>query len=194
MPLRRASRGEDRRPHFIVDASAFVPFFFPDSKPEDRHARAVIVDLLKRREAHEVLPHIPDFCMAECSKAFARLAFGRLRDPDDARNLYRQKVDALLDIVSSTRAGLIRRLGLTRKHLVDIEEIFLAEYALNPRHGDRLSGHDALIIAMAKHHARHFAAVPVYILTGDAWLAEVCRRNAAELPRAINTYAERLPR
>lgn len=194
MAARRASRGADLRPHFIVDASAFVPFFFPDRKPEDRQARAVIVDLLQRREAREVLPHIPDFCMAECSKAFARLAFTDRRDEMEAKDLYRQKVDALLEIVSSSRSGLIRRLGLTRKHLVDIEEVFLAEYGLGPRDRDRLSGLDALIVSMAKHHARHFAPAPVYILTGDGWLAEVCNKNAADLPRAIYTYQDRLPR
>lgn len=180
------------RPHYVIDASALVPVFYPE-KPGDRAARNSVFTLLEECAKGRAFLHIPDFCMAECSKALARMAFGRHRDYSDARDEYRQKIDGLLDIVSSSRRGVARRMSLKRRHLVDIEDIFLMEYALAPRERNRLSGLDALIIAMAKLHGAHFGTDRVFIVTADAWLATVCNANRPDLPRAIDTLRDPIP-
>ncbi len=180
------------RPHYVLDASALVPVVYPEN-PEYRVARRAVIGLLDEQSKGHALLHVPDFCMAECSKGLARAAFSRHRDFDDARDEFRQRILTLSDIVFDSRGGAARRMPLTKRHFLDVEEIFLMEYALKPRDRQRLSGFDALIIAMAKRHREHFATDRVFIVTTDAWLATVCNENAPDLPRAINTLRDRLP-
>lgn len=117
----------------------------------------------------------------------ARIAFDRNKGFTDARDEYRQLVEELRGFVSSSGGRRDMGMSLKRRHLTDIEDIFLMEYALAPRDRRRLSGPDALLIAMAKRHGARFGTDRVVIVTADARLADVCNKNRPGLPRAVDT-------
>ena len=86
------------RRHFLIDASALVPFFLKATGP-DAKAKAAMVKLLGLRIEKKVLLHVPNFCMAECSKAFAKVAFDIWSDFEEASGRYSQNVENLMDYV-----------------------------------------------------------------------------------------------
>lgn len=181
------------RRHYLIDASALVPYFLSPSGPAQR-PRLAIYRLLKLREEKKAVLHIPNFCMAECSKAFARLAFGSTKSYEKARDIYFKQVEALIDTVSRSRRGLIQSYGLRRKHLVDIEEVFTAQYRLSPRKGRKhLSGLDALIISIGRSLLKTYGRDNVFIVTGDEWMAQVCNQCQEFLPKAIYVMKDVVP-
>ncbi len=94
------------RRHFLIDASALVPFFLKATGP-DTKAKVSIVKLLGLRAESLAWLHIPNFCMAECSKAFAKVAFQTWADSKEASSRYDQNIENLLDYVSSRGRSLI---------------------------------------------------------------------------------------
>jgi hypothetical protein len=181
-----------RRSYFL-DASALVHKYVRLNGAEPRRISARLTELFSRsaREGSDL--QIPNVCMAECAKAFARYCFeenlyGRGADAADA---YERLRDALLRDVSRDR--VINSYELKRVHFDDIEEIFRQDYSL-PTRGQtkRLSAHDALIISMAREFARaHRAGLPnVAIVTCDKRIVEFCGRYRDQYPRAVDPRAQ----
>ncbi len=182
------------RRHFLIDASALVPFFLPEASSEGHKARAAIAKLLSLREDGRAFLHVPNFCMAECSKAFAAVIYKRTKSQEKALGEYRALVETLLDTVSRSRKGLIQSHELTRKHLVDIEDIFHAQWSLKPRHMDKLlSGLDALILSVGRSLHKTYGPDNVRVVTADQWMATVCNQNQNFLPKAIYVYSDPIP-
>jgi|CXWL01.1.fsa_nt_gi hypothetical protein len=137
---------------------------------------------------------IPSFCMAECSKAFARELGRQYKDADEFREKLIAYREPLLDAVSSGRNGVIQSLKLERKHLENIEDIFVAEKRTHARsEHEGLSGLDALIITIGRSHASEHGHDNVWIVTADEWLARICNRAGEELPRAIDVMKQSIP-
>ncbi len=181
------------RRHFLIDASALVPFFLKATGPEAR-AKAAIVKLVGLRIESKAWLHVPNFCMAECSKAFAEISFSTCSDRDQAFSRCNQNVENLLDYVSSGRRRLIQSLPLKRRHMVNIEEVFKAEYTLSSRRDDkRLSGLDALVLAMGRDLAGTYGRESVLIVTKDEMLARVCNNSRDAFPKAIYVLDDPIP-
>lgn len=126
---------------------------------------------------------MPNICMAECSKAFAKACFEeKLYGEKNALEAYRKLKDALLQDV--TRDRIINSYELNRDHFKDIEEIFIADYKLPAPRGSskHLSSHDALIIAMASHLG---SRGQVTIVTADERIIQVCK-SSIDFPRALH--------
>lgn len=138
-------------------------------------------------------PHIavPNFCLAECSKAFASIFLGNASGSGE-RN-YGQTVDAMLDWVSSSRKGIIHSYELRRDHLVDVEEVFRADHKLADRDEKRLSGLDGLVISMGRALERSKGKGKVIIVTNDKRLAQVCNQNQNRFPRAVYIKEQEIP-
>ncbi len=88
---------------------------------------------------------VPNFCLAECSKAFASIIQAQTNSAEKATAKYDATVDEMLGIVSSSRQGLIQSHALAREHLVGVEDIFKAQWAMKPRGGEGLSRLDGLV-------------------------------------------------
>ena len=176
--------------HFLLDASALIPFFL-DIKDE-RMVRAAILKLLSLRDQNKAVLWVPNFCLAECSKAFAARLYSHSSSAEGARNRYRQAVEKMLDIVSSSRKGLIRSLNLERAHLVAIEDVFNAQWAMNPR-SEGLSGFDGLVLTMARDLLKKYGTDSVRLVTNDRWMATVCKQNPDLLPHAVLASKEPIP-
>ena len=162
--------------------------------PQDK-ARAAFLGLLARRERREIVLRIPNFCMAECSKAFAEIIYSNNRSQENARDEYGSHVEALLNLVSKQRRGFVESYALQRKHLVNIEEIFEAQYRIKSpnRTVGMLSGLDGLIISMATALLRWYGPDDVIVATGDDWLARVCNQNRPTFPKAFNIFTDPVP-
>lgn len=183
------------RRHFLIDASALIPFFL-NLKPndEDMQAKSAIQKLLRLKEENKISLYIPNFCMAECSKGFAAIAFEKSSDPEKTEKDYHKHAEALLETVSSRRKGLIRSIGLKRKHLVDVEDIFKADYRLSDRGNKKhLSGLDALVIAIGKTLMKTYGSDNVFIVTKDQRMARVCNENRPFLPKAVYVLKDPVP-
>lgn len=132
---------------------------------------------------------IPNICMAECAKTFAKFSLQEklYGDGQDAVDAFRSLREALLRDVSKDR--IINSYELARRHFEDIEEIFIRDHQMPvPRgRGDWLSSHDALIISMATEFARkHYDSLDrVVIVTCDRRIADFCGRHSAEYAAAI---------
>lgn len=181
------------RRRFLIDASALVPFFLQPTGPDAR-AKAAIVKLLGLRAEKKVILYVPNFCMAECSKAFAEVAFDAWTDFEKASTRYSQNVENLLDYVSIRRRGLIQSFPLKRRHLEDIEAVFKAEYSMRSRRDWKLlSGLDALVIAMGRDLGRIYGRDNVVIVTKDAQMARVCNHYRSAFPKAVYVLEDPIP-
>ena len=180
------------RRHFVIDTSAIIPFFFTPTGEEEKAKRAII-KLLKLRDEGKVDLRIPNVCMAECSKAIAKIVFASSKDHGKCCEQYRKVVNILLDTVSKKRRGLITSLAMKRKHLEDIEDIFIEEYRIPNRGERRLSGVDALVIAMARDLAKTHGRENVLIVTKEETMARVCNQNRDLFSRAIHVLREPIP-
>jgi hypothetical protein len=136
---------------------------------------------------------VPNFCLAECSKAFATNIQAQTKSAEKAATKYDAMVDKMLGIVSSSRQGLIQSHALAREHLVGVEDIFKAQWAMKPRGGEGLSGLDGLVLAMGRDLMKAHGTDHVRVVTGDRWMAEVCNRNPSLLPKAVDVYKDPIP-
>jgi len=179
------------RRYFLIDASVLIPFF--EISTERVSARLAIVKLLKMRADDRAILLVPNFCLAECSKAFATIIQAQTHSAEKAATKYDAMVEKLLDFVSSSRQGLIQSHALTREHLVGVEDIFKAQWAMKPRGGQGLSGLDGLVLAMGRDLMKVHGAEHVRVVTGDRWMAEVSNRNPFLLPKAVDVYKDPIP-
>ena len=152
-----------------------------------------VFKLLKMRAEESAVLLVPNFCLAECSKALASIIRAETRSPEQAAFKYDEAVERMLDIVSASRQGLIQSHELVREHLVGIEDIFKAQWLMKPRGGEGLSGLDGLVLAMARGLMKAHGAERVRVVTGDRWMAEVCSRNPGLLPKAVDVSKDPLP-
>jgi predicted nucleic acid-binding protein len=177
-----------RRSYFLdASALAFKYVRLDGSEPRRIHARLTELFSHSANDGSDL--QVPNICMAECAKAFARYCFeehlygGGVR----AETAYRLLREALLKDVSRDR--VLNSYELARPHFTDIEEIFSRDYDL-PTRGQmkRLSSHDALIISMAREFAlsRRGGLTGVLIVTCDKRIVEFCERYRGEYPRAID--------
>ena len=179
------------RRYFLIDASALVPFF--RVSPESASVRSAVLKLLSLRAEERAVLLVPNFCLAECSKAFAANIQAEIKSSEKAATKYHALVEEMLDTVSSSRRGLIQSHELAREHLVGIEDIFKAQWSMKPRGGQGLSGLDGLVLAMGRGLMKAHGAERVRVVTGDRWMAEVCNRNPFLLPRAVDVYKDPIP-
>ncbi len=181
--------------HFLIDASALVPAFIPVKDPGlTLRVRLAVLKLLELGGQRRANLYVPNFCMAECSKVFAKVAYRGTKDHVRATSIYRSYVGALLNVVSRANKGLIRSYELTRPHLVDVEDVFELEYARfgNEKHGF-LSGLDALVIAMGRDLANIHGKDNVLIVTKDKQIAQVCNHSRHAFPGAIYVLDDPIP-
>lgn len=179
------------RRYFLIDASALVPFFrVPSGKTS---ARSPIFKLLKLRAEEKATLLVPNFCLAECSKAFAAIIQAQTNSAEKAATEYDATVEKMLDFVSSSRQGLIQSHELAREHLIGVEDIFKAQWSMKPRGGEGLSGLDGLVLAMGRGLMKAHGSERVRVVTGDRWMAEVCKRNPGLLPPAVYIYKDPIP-
>lgn len=181
--------------HYLIDASALVPSFLDVKTPgSDLNAKQAVAKLLAQRAAGGAVLYVPNFCMAECSKAFAKLAYGATKDHEKGTKLYTRLVTSLLETVSKSQKGLIRSHELERDHLVDVEEVFRVEHKLFPHEKHNLlSGLDALVIKMAQHLARRHGQDHALIVTGEERMTKVCNHSGGRFPRAVNISKHPVP-
>ena len=134
---------------YLIDASALVLHFIKKPANEVTRGKRQIARLITScPEGSGRILYVPNFCMAECSKAFSRIFIGADGVGEDE---YRRQVDGLLDLVSSKRRNVVKPYELHRKHFVDIEDIFLTDRRLPLRDNEKpLSGLDGLVIAMGR--------------------------------------------
>jgi hypothetical protein len=179
------------RRYFLIDASVLVHFF--QGSFERTSVRTAVFKLLRMRAEERAFLLVPNFCLAECSKALASIIQAETKSPEKAAAKYDEAVEKMLDTVSSSRQGLIQSQELVREHLVGIEDIFKAQWPMKPRGGQGLSGLDGLVLAMGRGLMKAHGAERVRVVTGDRWMAEVCNRNPDLLPRAVDVYKDPIP-
>lgn len=176
---------------YFLDASAIVHKYSGIKNPESRRVQRRLAELFALRARHpdKAALQIPNICMAECAKTFAKLALQEkiYGDGQKAVDAFRRLRDALLKDVSEER--IINSYELARRHFKDIEELFILDHQMPaPRGmGARLSSHDALIISMATEYARehHDSLDHVVIVTCDKRIAEFCGGNRDSYASAV---------
>lgn len=176
---------------YFLDASALVHKYSGLNDAESKRIRGRLANLfaLSASSPKKAALQIPNICMAECAKTFAKLALQKelYGEGELAVHAFRRLRDALLRDVSKDR--IINSYELKRHHFEDIEEIFVRDHRMpNPRGmGLWLSSHDALIISMATEFAQknHNAVGDVVIVTCDRRLAEFCAHHRGEFASAV---------
>jgi len=178
---------------YLLDASALVAFLLNNPSGDLAGAKRRLLKLFASRRSNTDADYfVPNFCMAECSKAFAKIF---LRDdPTETQIMaYRQHVETLLDWVSSKKKYVIKTYKLKREHLVDIESVFIADSQLSSRDGGALSGLDGIIISMGRTLAKKRGRENVFILTTDTRIARLCRANGDPFPAAVDLKNQEIP-
>lgn len=175
---------------YLIDASALVLSLLKRPVSELVGARARILRLIaSSRGDNETTLYVPSFCMAESSRAFSRMFVKANGEGEDE---YRRNVEVLLDLVSSKRRNVVKTYELRREHLVDIEDVFLADQRLPRRDNEKpLSGLDGLIIAMGKTLMKNHPRVCV--VTAERRMARVCQSDPGLFPPAVCIIRDEIP-
>lgn len=176
---------------YFLDASALVHKYSGLTDTESRRVRTRLADLfaMAAKSSKSADLQIPNICMAECAKTFAKFCFdGEVYgDGERAGQAFDRLREALLRDV--TRDRVIKSYELKRAHFENIERIFTADYRLPPprNSGQHLSSHDALIISMATEFANshHEALNEVVIVTCDRRIAEFAKAYPNDYAAAI---------
>lgn len=178
---------------YLFDASALVTLLIKSPSEDARAAKGKLLRLLAT-EQNKPTPRffVPNICMAECSSALAKI-FLSDGHTEKRENAYRQHIDFLLDWVSSKKKHTIKTFKVKRLHLVDIEQIFVADRRLPGRQGNYLSGHDGIIISMGRDIDRNHGKGTTIILTTDRRIVDVCDHNRDWLPKAIDLADQEIP-
>lgn len=175
---------------YFLDASALAHKYSGLKDTDSKRVRGRLAALfaLRASSPEKAALQIPNLCMAECAKTFAKFSLQEklYGEGQSAVDAFRRLRDALLRDVSKDR--IINSYELARRHFVDIEEIFILDHQMPvPRGmGDWLSSHDALIISMATEYAErhHDSLDEVVIVTCDRRIAEFCARHRGEFASA----------
>ena len=175
---------------YLIDASALVIALLRPPQSALFAARKRMLKLLALKQGRKgPAIYVPNFCLAECSKALANLTL--VGGSERAKRNYHEHVELMLDMVSSKRRGMVQTYKLKRAHLVDIEDVFKADHALSDRDESRLSGLDGLVIAMGRALERSHGKT--IIVTNDKRLATVCAANAPAFPQAVYIKEQEIP-
>ncbi len=138
--------------------------------------------------------YAPNFCMAECSRAFAKIAYRGTKDHDRATGVYQSYVRALLNVVSKTNKGIIQSYELQRSHLVNVEDVFDMEYRkFGQEKRGFLSGLDALVVAIGRQLAREHGREQTFIVTAEDRMTRICNYSDGDFPRAVNLTKQPVP-
>lgn len=184
------------RIYYVFDSSALVFRYLPSKRPEAQKVQARLGTLFeaRARESHRIDFQVPNICMAECSKTFAKACFEQhlYGSGDKARDAYSRLAGTLLKDVSQDR--IIHSYELKRDHFKDIENIFQDDYSLSPpkRRAQMLSSNDALIISMAVAIAEDHAGDldSLKIVTAEERMSRVCNAFPGKYPKTINIRRE----
>lgn len=181
------------RYYYLFDASALVALLLKSPGPDALLAKRRLLKLLAPKDAKEGPRFfVPNICMAECSSALAKIFLGD-GHTDKKEAAYRQHIELLLDWVSSKKKYVIKTYKLKRSHLVDIENVFVADRRLPMRNGHPLSGHDGIIIAMGCALEEIAGKGKAIILTTDARMVDVCNHHRDDFPHAVNIATQEIP-
>lgn len=176
---------------YFLDASALTYKYAAPNDTDSNRVKLRVNELFAvvAKSNGKLSLQVPNICMAECAKSFAKACFQfeQYGDGERAVTAYRRLRDVLLSDVSRER--ILHSYELKRIHFADIEEIFLDDHRMPPPRGlgDYLSSHDALIISMATEYGRriHGSARAVTIVTCDRRIAEFSARHAEEFAAAV---------
>lgn len=184
--------------YFVFDSSALVFRYIRATDPEAKTIQNRLINLFIACAKNPTLIdfQIPNICMAECGRVFAKACFEEYlygRD-DKARQAYKKLRNNLLKDVREDR--IIHSYELTRDHFENLEEIFLDDYSLKPpkKRKYMLSSNDALIISMATWIANQWTddLSRVTIVTAEERMTYVCRSFPNKYARAVNIRKEDL--
>lgn len=153
---------------FLFDASAVVKHYHPES-PDDRRKLDLILD--ERLKFQRAGLFVPEFCIVEVFKVFARRRYKEKR----------WSHDEYLDILKSFREDihwgrLFYPLPLDRYHVLAADEIMVADYEAYSQGDKDLSVFDILLVAMGSE-LRFATGGEVFIVTNDKRIKEVCEHH-----------------
>lgn len=175
--------------YFLLDANVLVAYYC--KADEDGALRRRAADLVAARADGEAFLYVPNFCVAETLRAFAKKCwqeklFGNTHQ--DAREAFDSFRKALLDDVVDGK--ILYSYELSRRHIKLTDRIYELSSRLSFRSGSVPSTFDVLLIAMGCDLMRIHGEDNLFIVTAERPIVDVCFEARKELPQAIN-LAER---
>ena len=173
--------------YFLLDANVLVSYYCPG---DNDRVRGRVAPLFAARAAGKVFLYVPNFCVAEVLRAFAKKCWGDklYADPDEAFSKFRTAF--LEDVVASKQ---LYSYELSRRHVKMTDQILEASASMSYRAGSAPSAFDVLLIAMGFDLANIHGHSQLLIVTAERPIYDVCRGNKA-FPKAINLIEQELPR
>ncbi|PIP82095.1 MAG: hypothetical protein CO113_11785 [Elusimicrobia bacterium CG_4_9_14_3_um_filter_62_55] len=179
--------------YFLLDANVLVPYYCDDG--EDRSVRRRIGELMACCAAKKVFLFVPNFCVAEVLKAFAKKCWqekiygGRASDAREAFDKFRE---AFLDDVVDSK--LLYSYELSRRHIRRSDEIYEAAAKHSFREGAFPSAFDVLIVSMGMNLARIHGPKGLTIITADRPIYDIYRTDVKFFPHTINILETDIPK
>ncbi|NNN05001.1 MAG: hypothetical protein HKL90_03785 [Elusimicrobia bacterium] len=166
--------------YYLFDANVLVSYYCAEDNPVVRRR---VLSLFPARAKGDVFLYLPNFCVAEVLRAFAKKCWSEriYANPKDSFDEFRTAF--LQDIVDSKN---IYSYELSRRHVKLTDKIYETASSISLRKGSPPSAFDVLLIAMgcdlmSIHGHDRFA-----IVTSERPIYDVCRTNPAEFPVVFN--------
>ena len=172
--------------YFLLDANVLVSYYCPE---DNDRVRGRAAPLFASKAAGKSFLYVPNFCVAEVLRAFAKKCWGDRLYGDPAEAFSKFRTAFLEDVVESKQ---LYSYELSRRHVKMTDEILEASASMSYRTGAAPSAFDVLLIAMGIDLANIHGSQLV-IVTAERPIYDVCRGNK-KFPKAINLNEHDLPR
>jgi len=170
--------------YFLLDANVLVAYYCADESSS--FSREGVVDLFTSQMGGTTFLYLPNFCVVEILKAFAKKSwaenkFGKGTEADHAFS--KLKATFLTDVVNSK---ILYSYELSRRHILLADKIYERASKISYRSGSPPSSIDVLIIAMGLDLSRIHGQDNFWIVTADDSVTDICLDNKKEMPQVVN--------
>ncbi len=170
--------------YFLLDANVLVAYYCKD-EPEEIRSR--VGDLFAARAQGKAFLYVPNFCVAEVLKAFAKKCWQeKIYDASDFGEFRRT---FLADVVDSK---VLYSYELSRRHIKMTDRILERAAKLSFRTGSPPSALDLLIIAMGTDLSQVHGSANLHIVTAERPIFDVCQQGD-DLPKVLHVGEREIP-
>ena len=173
--------------YFLLDANVLVSYYCPG---DNDRVRGRVAPLFASKAAGKSFLYVPNFCVAEVLRAFAKKCWGEklYADADEAFSKFRTAF--LTDAVESKQ---LYSYELSRRHVRMTDGILEKSASMSYRTGSAPSAFDVLLIAMGCDLVNIHGRDEITIITSERPIYDVCRGNK-DFPVAVNLNEQDFPR
>lgn len=176
--------------YFLLDANVVVPQYVDEGPELDRRVH----HLFATRSSGEAFLFVPNICVPEVLKAFAKKCFQDRLFGDsaaEARSAFENlRREFLNDIVGSR---VLYSFELSRRHILLTDAVYESAASRSFRKGSQPNAVDLMIVAMGMDLVSYLGREDFTVVTAERPLFDLCSADPERLPPVFHLGERDLP-